>query len=181
MYHQKVRFKLLYVTDAAAGWGFSGPTWRKSSEGRKRRHRRVREEEFLKFNAMAPPFVIPTSLRNLETPVDNEERLYALEVTSVENLSAHEVDELVRGNLYCSSTNFVRAGTHSRWITSLVCNEHEILESPTRFSFIYQVLPKLRGLFRSERKSSNTQFTTSWQGFFSRFPLILYKTGTASK
>lgn len=160
MYHQKVRFKLLYVTDAAAGWGFSGPTWRKSSEGRKRRHRRVREEEFLKFNAMAPPFVIPTSLRNLETPVDNEERLYALEVTSVENLSAYEVDELVRGNLYCSSTNFVRAGTHSRWITSLVCNEHEILESPTRFSFIYQVLPKLRGLFRSERKSSNTQFIT---------------------
>lgn len=85
---------------------------------------------------MAPPFVIPTSLRNLETPVDNEERLYALEVTCVENLSAYEVDELVRGNLYCSST--------SRQ-TSLVSNEHEMSKSPRRLSFIYQVLPKLQG------------------------------------
>jgi hypothetical protein len=180
MYHQTVRFKLLYVTDAAAGWGFSGPTWRKSSEGRKRRHRRVREEEFLKFNAMAPPFVIPTSLRNLETPVDNEERLYALEVTSVENLSAHEVDELVRGNLYCTSTNFVRAGTHSRWITSLVSNEHEILESPRRFSLFIKFYQSYKGSSGVNGSLVTHSSQHSDRGFFLAF-LKFIQDRTASK
>lgn len=46
---------------------------------------------------MAPAFVIPTSLRDLESPAENGERLCAQEVTEVENLSAYEVNDLVKG------------------------------------------------------------------------------------
>jgi len=46
---------------------------------------------------MAPVFVIPTSLRDLEAPAENGERLYAQEVAEVENLSAYEVNDLVKG------------------------------------------------------------------------------------
>lgn len=49
---------------------------------------------------MAPVFVIPTSLRDLEAPAENGERLYAQEVTEVENLSAYEVNDLVKGVAY---------------------------------------------------------------------------------
>ena len=46
---------------------------------------------------MAPVFVIPASLRDLEEPAENEERLCAQEVTDVENLSASEVNDLIKG------------------------------------------------------------------------------------
>jgi len=46
---------------------------------------------------MAPVFVIPTSLRDLEAPTENGERLYAQEIAEVENLSGHEVNDLVKG------------------------------------------------------------------------------------
>jgi condensin complex subunit 1 len=46
---------------------------------------------------MAPVFVIPTSLRDLEAAAENGEQLCAQEVTDVENLSAHDVNDLVKG------------------------------------------------------------------------------------
>lgn len=46
---------------------------------------------------MAPVFVIPTSLRDLEAPAENGERLYAQEIVEVENVSASEVNDLVKG------------------------------------------------------------------------------------
>lgn len=46
---------------------------------------------------MAPVFVIPASIRELEATVDNGERLFAQDVTDVENLPAYEVDELMKG------------------------------------------------------------------------------------
>ncbi|KAG0620104.1 hypothetical protein M758_4G189600 [Ceratodon purpureus] len=56
---------------------------------------------------MAPAFAIPSSLRDLEATVDNGERLCVQEVTDVENLSAYEVDELVKGVAYELAENEV--------------------------------------------------------------------------
>lgn len=46
---------------------------------------------------MAPVFVIPTALRDLESPGENGERLCAQEFTDVENFSAGEINDLVKG------------------------------------------------------------------------------------
>lgn len=46
---------------------------------------------------MAMMFVIPSSLRDLETPSESGDHLCAQDVTDVEKLSASEVDELVKG------------------------------------------------------------------------------------
>ncbi|KAJ7192153.1 hypothetical protein O6H91_Y521800 [Diphasiastrum complanatum] len=46
---------------------------------------------------MAPTFVIPSSLRDLETPPEDvEDGLYAQEIVSVEAMSPAEADELVK-------------------------------------------------------------------------------------
>lgn len=49
---------------------------------------------------MAPVFVIPTALRDLESPGENGERLCAQEFTDVENFSAGEINDLVKGVAY---------------------------------------------------------------------------------
>ncbi len=52
---------------------------------------------------MAPVFVIPTSLRDLEAPAENGERLYAQEVAEIESMSDYELNDIVKGAELCNA------------------------------------------------------------------------------
>jgi hypothetical protein len=50
----------------------------------------------------SPPFIVPLSLRELETPPDDSEnRLFAGKVIDIDALQSDEVEQLVRGTVIC--------------------------------------------------------------------------------